>query len=152
MLLYRLSHYPRLLLMFLLLSLILLLLVVTSGHRDLTRDTDGDGLRWAESEGGEREVSPLQITLPGTMSMILTMIMTGYSIFTMMMTTETVTLGWIFIYRLNLIIFRYSGHSWRGLAWRLVTQYDYLIPTYLLFFLLIYYNYYIIYLTLKKTQ
>ena len=41
-------HHPiRLLLLFLLLSVILL--VVTSGERDLARDTDGDGLRWTEN-------------------------------------------------------------------------------------------------------
>ena len=40
-------HSPRLWLIFLLLAVILL--VVTSGDRDLTRDTDGDGLRWAGS-------------------------------------------------------------------------------------------------------
>ena len=38
------AHCPRLLLLFLLLSVVLL--VVTSGERDLARDTDGDGLRW----------------------------------------------------------------------------------------------------------
>ena len=40
-----LSHSLRLWLMFVVLSVVLVLVAVTRGQRDLTRDTDGDGLR-----------------------------------------------------------------------------------------------------------
>ena len=40
-----LTHSLRLWLMFAVLSVVLVLVAVTRGQRDLTRDTDGDGLR-----------------------------------------------------------------------------------------------------------
>ena len=94
------SYSLRLLLMLLLLSVILV--VVTSGGRDLTRDTDGDGLRWAETRKYHHNAV---ILLPGTTLMILTMTTTGYSIFMMMMTMETVKFwaGFVFLEK-NLII------------------------------------------------
>ena len=113
-------HHPvRLLLLLLLLSVILL--VVTSGERDLARDTDGDGLRWTENISREKIFQQQNIESRDYVNDpdddndgILDIHDDDDD-------GDGSTPGCIFISRVIWIISRYSWCSRRGLAWRLVT-------------------------------